>query len=85
MNTHWLQHNAVQISHIITTVAIFGSALLYVTSMDKRIAVLEKHVISVEQRVDKQENYLQRGLDDVKQSVNRIDIKIDRWLLDQRD
>lgn len=85
MKSNWIQHNAVQISHILTTVAIFGSALLYVTSMDKRIAVLEKHVISVEQRVDKQESYLQRGLDDVKESVNRIDAKIDRWLLTQRD
>lgn len=85
MTNGWLQHNAVQISHIITTVAIFGSALLYVTSMDKRIAVLEKHVIAVEQRVDKQENYLQRGLDDVKESVNRIDAKIDRYLLRQHD
>ncbi len=85
MKDGWLQHNAVQISHILTTVAIFGSALLYVTSMDKRIAVLEKHIIAVENRIETQESYLQRGLDDVKESVNRIDAKIDRWLLIPRD
>lgn len=85
MKSNWLQHNAVQLSHIITTVAIFGSALLYVTSMDKRIAVLEKHIIAVENRIETQESYLQRGIDNVQESVNRIDAKIDRWLLIPRD
>jgi len=48
--------------------------------MDKRISVLETHITQVEQRIDRQESYIQRAIDDLKDSVIRLEDKLDTYI-----
>mgnify|MGYP003967828955 FL=1 len=80
MSNQWLSNNIITASHLFITISIFGSALLYVNSMDKRISVLETHITQVEQRIDRQESYIQRAIDDLKDSVIRLEDKLDTYI-----
>ena len=80
MSNQWLSNNIITASHLFITISIFGSALLYVNSMDKRISVLETHITQVEQRIDRQETYLQRSIDDLRDSVIRLEDKLDTYI-----
>jgi hypothetical protein len=80
MSNQWLSNNIITASHLFITISIFGSALLYVNSMDKRISVLETHITQVEQRIDRQESYIQRSIDDLKDSVIRLEDKLDTYI-----
>ena len=80
MSNQWLSNNIITAGHLAITLSIFASALLYVNSMDKRISVLETHITQVEHRIDRQETYIQRSIDDLRDSVIRLENKLDTYI-----
>lgn len=80
----WHERKGVQVGHILTTVAMAVSAILFITNMREDIAVLKREVLAQQMRDDKQDRDMDSALGKLSERLERIDAKMDR-LLERRN
>jgi hypothetical protein len=76
----WHVRKEVQLSHIITTLAIAIGAASYITTMDKRIALVEREVGVLHENDEAQKAVNGDAVLQVRSQLDRINAKLDRIL-----
>ena len=79
-NTHWTIKREVQLGHVISTILLAASVFGYVTSMEKRIAIMEDKMINQKERDDKQDARFGEALGHMNAQIDKIDSKLDRLI-----
>lgn len=69
---HWHLDRTLNISHILTTLAIAGSVFMYATSMDKRVAVLEEKITAQAQATQQSQQDIKALAGDVKFELRQL-------------
>lgn len=77
-DTHWTIKREVQLGHVISTLVLAISAFGYITSMEKRIALMEDKVVAQKERDDKQDQRYSESIGHMNQQIDKIDSKLDR-------
>lgn len=77
---HWTLKKEVQISQIVTVIMISVTALLYVTKMDQRLAIIEQHVIAQEKKDSSQDKAVGEGWARMDRRLDNMDSKLDRLI-----
>ena len=70
--SHWHLDRTLNISHIMTTIAIAGSVFMYATSMDKRVAVLEEKITAQAQANQQAQQDIKTLAGDVKFELRQL-------------
>ena len=79
-DTHWTIKREVQLGHVISTLVLAISAFGYITSMEKRIALMEDKVVAQKERDDKQDQRYSESIGHMNQQIDKIDSKLDRLI-----
>lgn len=74
----WHLEKSVSIGHIIATVSIAGSVLLWAMKMDSRVSVLENEQIHARQTDERIERAWRDDMLELKAGILRIEVKLDR-------
>lgn len=69
---HWHLDRTLNISHILTTIAIAGSVFVYASSMDKRVAVLEEKITAQAQANQQAQQDIKALASDVKYELRLL-------------
>ena len=72
-NKTWHLSKAISISHLVTTFALILGAVMYITSMERDVAILEVNLQNLQQQLVSMEG-------DNKQMFEKIDEKLDIML-----
>ena len=75
---HWKKE--VQIGHIISTVIVAASAFMYITSMEKRITLIEQQLMAQKERDMRQDQATTEALHLIRGQLEKMDSKLDRAL-----
>ena len=76
----WHIKREFQLSHIITTVVMGVSVILYLGKMEQRIALIEQSVQSQHERDARQDQAIGEGLKAIDSRLGKLDDKLDRAL-----
>lgn len=79
-NTHWTIKREVQLGHVISTLILAISAFGYITSMEKRIALMEDKMVAQKERDDKQDLRYSETIGHMNNQIDKIDAKLDRLI-----
>jgi len=79
-DTHWTIKREVQLGHVISTIVLAASAFGYITSMEKRIALMEDKMVTQKERDDKQDQRYSETIGHMNQQIDKIDSKLDRLI-----
>lgn len=74
---HWHLEKTVSVGHIITTITIAGSVLLWVMKMDSRMSVMENELSHSKQSYERVDREWRENMTDVKSYLIRIESKLD--------
>ena len=73
----WHLEKSVSVGHIFTTIVIAGSVLAWAMKMDSRVSVLENDQWHAKQTDERIERLWREDMNDIKQSMLRIEAKLD--------
>ena len=76
----WHIKREFQLSHIITTVVMGVSVILYLGKMEQRIALIEQAVAQQHERDERQDRATGDGLKSIDSRLGKMDDKLDRAL-----
>ena len=76
-NQMWHLEKTVSVGHIITTLTVAGSVLIWALHMDTRVSLLEAGQDNSKQADVRIENNLERTVNRIEGSLIRIEAKID--------
>ena len=79
-NTHWTIKREVQLGHVISTILLAASAFGYITSMEKRIALIEDKFVTQKERDDRQDARFSENMGQMALKIDRMDSKLDRLI-----
>lgn len=71
---------SISVGHLITTVVIGVSALMYVTKMEARLDVHDSRLSAAEQRLDRERIQTDAAMAEIRATLRRLDDKMDRLL-----
>jgi len=74
---HWHLERSVSIGHIITTLAVASSIMVWAMKMDTRVSVIEAEYAHTKENAARIEKDWREGLKDVKEVLIRIEGKIE--------
>ena len=77
---HWHLEKSVSVSHIISTVMIVISALIFAIKMDSRVTMLEQAIMTQHSTDDKQDSERLRVATELKTNLKDINDKLDRLI-----
>jgi hypothetical protein len=78
--SHWHLKKEVQVGQLVS-IFVFGiTALLYITKMDQRIAIIEDKVLMQKERDDKQDARYSENIGHMNAQIDKIDSKLDRLI-----
>lgn len=80
----WHLKKEFQVGHLITSVLMVGSAFMYVTTVEKRVSLLEQTAQQQKERDARQDALTATAFSSVDARLYKIDDKLDRLLLLQR-
>lgn len=80
----WHIKREFQLSHLITTVVMAVSVILYLGKMEQRIALIEQAVAQQHERDERQDRVTSEGLKSIDARLGKMDDKLDRALERQR-
>lgn len=78
MHEPWHIKREIQLGHILTTLTVAVSALVYVGKLEQRIALIEQQMSLQHERDDRQDKAAGDALGALAQQLARIDAKLDR-------
>lgn len=74
----WHLKKEIQLGHIVTTVVVAASAVVYINKIEQRIAVLESQTTEQQRRDERQDKVTADALHLMRTQLDRIDGKLDR-------
>lgn len=74
----WHVKREIQLGHIITTLTIGVSVLLYITKLDQRIALIEQQLQQRIERDQRQDTDTANALQLVRHDLRDMSVKLDR-------
>lgn len=74
----WHLKKEIQLGHIITTVTVAVSAVLYIQKIEQRVALIEQSVSMQRERDDRQDHAMGEATQLLRQQLERIESKLDR-------
>jgi hypothetical protein len=77
-DNHWHIDKRITIGHLITTVTVAVSVILYVTAVEKRVALLESKFDMTQTASREQERRMDKQFDKVLSAIEGLSIKIDQ-------
>lgn len=80
----WHIKREFQLSHLITTVVMAVSVILYLGKMEQRIALIEQSVTQQRERDERQDKAIAEGLQAIDRRLGKLDDKLDRVLYSGR-
>jgi len=78
--TGWHLKREIQLGHIVTTVIVAFSAYGYITTMEKRIALLEQQAVIQSQTDERQDREKKEAFEAVQRQLTRLEDKLDRLI-----
>jgi hypothetical protein len=76
----WHIKREFQLGHLITTLAMATSVIVYIGKMEQRIALVEQSVTEQRARDDRQDKAITSALDAIERRLGKLDDKMDRVL-----
>lgn len=76
----WHIKREIQLGHILTTLTVAVSAMLYISKLEQRIALVEQQMVLQRDRDDRQDKAAGDALGALAQQLSRIDAKLDRLI-----
>lgn len=76
----WHIKREFQIGHLITTLVMAASVIMYVGKMEQRIALVEQSVHQQRERDERQDKIIDEGLRGIDARLSKLDDKLDRAL-----
>lgn len=80
----WHFKREIQIGHLITTVTVMASVLVYATKIEQRVALLEQSRLEQKERDERQDRAANDGLSAINAHLSKIDDKLDKILFEKR-
>ena len=74
----WHLKREIQIGHIITTLTVAVSVVIYVGKIEQRLAVVESQIATQRERDERQDRVLAEALMRLGAQLDRLDGKLDR-------
>lgn len=74
----WHLKREIQIGHIITTLTVAASVVIYVGKIEQRLAVAESQIATQRERDERQDKVLADALVHLGAQLDRLDGKLDR-------
>lgn len=78
--TGWHLKKEIQISHLITSVVVMVSVVVYVGAIERRLAVVESQLINQKERDTAQDVASQAAVNLVRADIQQLSTKMDRLL-----
>lgn len=79
-DTHWTVKKEIQITHVISTLALAFTAFMYVNSMEKRISMMEEKLVAQKERDASQDKLFGDAVSHMNAQVDKMDAKLDRLI-----
>lgn len=76
----WHLKREIQIGHIITTLTVAVSVIVYVGKIEQRVAILEAQEATQRERDERQDKIASESLSMLRAQLDRIDSKLDRLM-----
>ena len=76
----WHFNREIQITHLISTVMIALSAVVYTQKLEQRIAIMESQNATQRDRDDRQDTSNKELMNHLRNHLDRMEIKIDRLI-----
>jgi len=80
----WHLKREIQLGHLITTITVALSALGYIGSIEKRVALLETAIVAQHERDERQDKLTSEAVGLLRGQLQRMDDKLDRLLESRR-
>jgi hypothetical protein len=80
----WHIKREFQLGHLITTMAMAVSVIMYIGKMEQRIALVEQSVTVQRERDDRQDKAIAEALQAIERRLGKLDDKLDRVLYQSR-
>ena len=74
----WHLKREIQIGHIITTLTVAVSVVIYVGKIEQRLAVVESQIATQRERDERQDKVLAEAMARLGAQLERLDGKLDR-------
>lgn len=76
----WHLKREVQVGHVITTLAVAASAVIYVQKIETRLALIEQSQVEQRLRDKQQDEHGASAIRDINNRLERMDGKLDRLI-----
>lgn len=76
----WHIKKEIQLGHLLTTLTIAVSVILYVSKLEQRIALIEAQVLTQRDRDDRQDRTTAEAMSLLRAQLERMENKLDRVL-----
>lgn len=76
----WHIKKEIQLGHLLTTLTIAVSVVLYVSKLEQRIALIEAQVLTQRDRDDRQDRTTAEAMSLLRAQLERMENKLDRVL-----
>lgn len=80
----WHIKREFQLAHLITTLVMAASVIMYIDKMEQRIALVEQTVQQQRERDERQDKAIAEGLQAIERRLGKLDDKLDRVLYSGR-
>lgn len=77
---HWVLKREIQLGHLISTAVVAVSALGYVLTLERRIALVEQQIVAQREVDAKQDVAQAKAADALTARLDRIESKLDRLI-----
>lgn len=77
LTTGWHIDKRFTVGHIITTLVVGISAIMYITGVEKRVSLLEAKMAQQDLRMERISEAMLRGFDKMESHLIRIETKMD--------
>ena len=79
-DTGWHLKKEIQVGHLFTTITVAVSAVMYINTIEKRVAILEELQHQQLQRDERQDKTSAESMALIRAQLEKIDTKLDRML-----
>lgn len=76
----WHLKKEIQLGHIVTTVTVALSAVIYTQKLEQRIAIIENQMVAQRDRDERQDSTNKELMNHLRNHLDRMELKIDRLI-----
>lgn len=80
----WHLKKEIQLGHLITTLTVAVSVVVYITKVEQRVALLEANMVQQHDRDERQDKASADSIALLRAQLDKIDSKLDRLLEGRR-